>query len=362
MVIKRILKIFLIVIVSILLIAIGYVGYVLIQYNRIEDNVVLDIIDNESAKDEDIKLDTTYTVVSYNIGFGAYLQDYTFFLDGGYESWARSEELVISNINDIADNVASLNPDFVFFQELDLDSTRTYHVNEKDLIDEKFPSFSSVVAINYHSAFLMYPFYKPHGASNSSMVTYSKYQLTSSLRRSLPISTTLSKLVDLDRCYTVSRIPTENGKELVLYNVHFSAYGSSDEIRTGQMSMLFGDMKAEYEKGNYCVCGGDFNHDFTGTSTQELNGGATVDFGWAQPFPSDLLAEYEGIKRCDNYSSGIIEPTCRNCDVPYEKGNFTIVVDGFLVSDNVEIVYLENIQTDFMYSDHNPVILKFSLK
>ena len=58
------------------------------------------------------------------------------------------------------------------------------------------------------------------------------------------------------------------GKELVLYNVHLSAYGGSDEIRTAQMTMLFNDMKAEYEKGNYTVCGGDFNHDFTGDSNK----------------------------------------------------------------------------------------------
>ena len=35
---------------------------------------------------------------------------------------------------------------------------------------------------------------------------------------------------------------------------------------------LFEDMAAEYQKGNYVICGGDFNHDFTGDSSQKLNG------------------------------------------------------------------------------------------
>ena len=192
------------------------------------------------------------------------------------------------------------------------------------------------------------------------MLTLSKYKISSALRRSLPISESFSKFLDLDRCYSVSRIPVENGKELVLINVHLSAYGGSDEIRKAQMTMLFNEIKDDYEKGNYVVCGGDYNHDFTGTSTQKLNGGETVDFGWAQPFPDDLLPDC--IVRADNYTDGKTEPTCRDCDVPYKEGNFTIIVDGFLVSKNVEITYLENVQTGFAYSDHNPVVMKFLLK
>ena len=151
----------------------------------------------------------------------------------------------------------------------------------------------------------------------------------------------------------------ENGRELVLYNVHLSAYGGSDEIRAAQMNMLFSDMLEEYRAGNYCVCGGDFNHDFTGDSTQRLNGGETAEFGWAQPFPIDMLPK--GLIRCTDYTCGEQRPTCRNCDIPYEEGNFTIIVDGFIVSDNVTVTFLENVQTGFTYSDHNPVVMRFTL-
>ena len=218
---------------------------------------------------------------------------------------------------------------------------------------------AEVDAVNYHSAFLMYPFSQPHGSSNSSLVTFSSVGITGAVRRSLPISTGFSKFLDLDRCYTVSRVPTENGRELVLYNVHLSAYGGSDEIRAAQMNMLFGDMLGEYRQGNYVVCGGDFNHDFTGNSTQVLNGGEMTDFGWAQPFPIEMLPE--GLTRCDNYTGEVTQPTCRNCDIPYVEGNFTIIVDGFIVSDNVTVNYLENVQTGFRYSDHNPVLMRFVL-
>ena len=38
------------------------------------------------------------------------------------------------------------------------------------------------------------------------------------------------------------------------------------------------------------------------------------------------------------------------------------MADGFIVSDNVEVVYYENIDLQYAYSDHDPVILKFRLK
>ena len=62
------------------------------------------------------------------------------------------------------------------------------------------------------------------------------------------------------------------------------------------------------------------------------------------------------------YKNDIQVPTCRNCDIPYKEGNFTIIVDGFLVTDNEESVSVENVKTDFVYSDHNPVVLEFELK
>ena len=102
------------------------------------------------------------------------------------------------------------------------------------------------------------------------------------MRRSLPISESFSKFVDLDRCYAISRIPVKDGKMLCLYNMHMSAYGSSDEIRTGQLSMLYEDMEADYSAGNYVICGGDFNHNLR-TENQENAP------EWAYLFPRESL-------------------------------------------------------------------------
>lgn len=342
---------------ALLLVLLGYVAYVMIDYSRIPDKQELEI--DRIAPNESVQTGTEYVIVTQNLGFGAYTQDFTFFMDGGTQSRAESRESVIACITEGALTVASQSPDFILFQEVDLDSTRSHHTNQYDLLREHFSDFSSTYAVNYDSAYLMYPFHSPHGASYSSLATFSRFDITSSLRRSFPISTSLSKFLDLDRCYSVSRIPVQGGRELVLYNVHASAYGSDDSIRQAQMSMLFEDMNAEYQKGNYVICGGDFNHDFTGDSSQKLNG-ADADFGWAQPFPAEMLPT--GFTRCIDYAGDTLYPTCRNCDIPYEPGNFTIIVDGFIVSDNVSCTEVRHVDTAFTYSDHAPVVMTFTLE
>ena len=65
----------------------------------------------------------------------------------------------------------------------------------------------------------------------------------------------------------------------------------------------------------------------------------------------------------DNFSFATSKnaPTCRSTDMPYEKGvNYTVVIDGFIVSKNIKVEKILNIDTDFKYSDHNPVYLEFS--
>ena len=337
----------------------SYVAYVFLSYNRIEDNKALVVKGNA---DDAASAGREYTIVSYNIGFGAYTADYTFFMDGGKESRARSKDSVLTCTDGTAKTALSFKPDFALFQEVDTSSTRSYHVNEAARIAELFDeagSFDRVFARNYHSAYLLYPFLQPHGASRSGLLTISRANIASSLRRSLPISTGFNKILDLDRCYNITRIPVDNGKELVLVNVHTSAYGTDASQGNAQMEMLFKDLQTEYEKGNYVVCGGDFNHDFTGTSREYFNPGTEKSFSWCQPFPEELLPR--GFSRCTDYAQGMIS-TSRNADIPYSKDSFVVILDGFIISDNVSCNYVQNVDTGYKYTDHNPVVMKFTLK
>lgn len=351
-------KILLGVLAGILAIILIYLAYVLISYNRIGDNQELDV--EGRAKASAARVDTEYTAMTYNIGFGAYTPDFTFFLDGGKQSWAASKDSVIDCIDGDIDLLKKHRVDFALLQEVDTNSTRSYHVDQAQRIRDAFDDMSSTFAVNYHSAFLFYPIFQPHGASNSGVLTLSGVQIDSGLRRSLPISESLSKFLDLDRCYSVNRIPTENGKELVLINTHLSAYGTNGDLQSQQLEKLFGDMREEYEKGNYVICGGDFNHDFLGNSKEIFNDEVTEEYSWAAPFPDEMIPAH--FKKVTDYKSGVTVPSCRNCDKPYGPDCFTVIVDGFIVSDNVEVTCVDVVDNQFTYSDHNPVEMKFKLK
>lgn len=353
-------KIPLILIAVVLIAVIVYVAYVFISYSRIDDNT--EIIPEGTGKSTAVKADTEYTVMTYNVGFGAYTPDFTFFMDGGKSSWAESKESVIACIDGAADVIKEHQADFAFLQEVDYDSTRSYHVDERVQLMNAFPEHSSAFAVNYHSPFLFYPFTQPHGASYSGLLTLSETTIVSATRRSLPIATDVKKILDLDRGYSLSRVPVDNGKELVLLNTHTSAYGTDGNLQKQQMQMMFDDMKAEYDKGNYVICGGDFNHDFTGDSKYQLNKDVPGDLDalmWCADFPAELIPE--GFSRVMDYK-GELKPTARNTDVPYGENCFVITVDGFIVSDNVVPSHVDVVDTGFEYSDHNPVEMRFSLK
>lgn len=122
---KKPLKITLISLLSVLGVAIlvpaSYVGYVYFSYYRIGNT---DLTPIEVTSSTSVKKSTTYSCSTYNVGFGAYSQDYTFFLDTGYDdngnatcghySTARSKEEVLFNIQGASKTINELGVDFAY--------------------------------------------------------------------------------------------------------------------------------------------------------------------------------------------------------------------------------------------------------
>ena len=351
---KKVLKIILYILLALVVLVGAYVVYVMVAYYRVEDNLSLDVM---GAADTTAATDTEYSVLTYNVGFGAYSADYSFFMDGGEHSWALSEEAVHTNINGAIDTIAKYSPDFMLLQEVDTDSTRSYHMDETVPFITAFNNYDYTFAQNYDSPYLFYPFNQPHGKSVAGLLTLSSCDIESAVRRSLPIEGGFMKFLDLDRCYSVQYLPVENGKTLCLYNLHLSAYSSDGSIATEQLKLLIEDMSAEYAAGNYVICGGDFNKDLKGDSGAVF-GVSGENQSWAQPFPFELLPEDFTLQ----INTGDPMPTSRNADMPYTPGtSFVISLDGFITSANVTVSQVEVIDTGFAYSDHNPVRMVFTL-
>ena len=375
---KKVIKITGIILLALVIVLAAYIIYLYASYHRIPDNQELQVeeISQNTEAGNELTTEKNYSALTYNIGFGAYTPDFSFFMDGGKSSWAKSKDSVKETIKGAGELVASKDPDFALVQEIDLDATRSYHVNEYSILKENIPAYNCVFAQNYDSAFLFYPFTQPHGKSKAGLALFSKYPITGSMRRSFPISTSFTKFFDLDRCYSISRVPVDNGKELVIFELHMSAYGNSDAIREGQIRMLSEDMQKEYEAGNYVICGGDFNHDLKAADTQSKASDADNNTqtgsedsaepeSWAYPFPRSELPEHFSfcLDQLSEDEKNNLWNSARNADMEYVPGEtYTVTLDGFIISHYVEFTHYENVTTGSSYSDHDPVYMEFQLK
>ena len=309
----------------------GYVAYVAIQYYRIDDNVTLEVVDSKSRT---VEAGMEYSVMTYNAGFGAYSPEYSFFMDTGVMAdsgkqvtgkYAKGMDKadVRKNVDGQISEFRKADPDFCFLQEVDETADRSYRINMKEEFISSAQEYGATYAENFHTANLFYPFNDPMGITNAGILTLSKYNIESAARRSFPLT-----------------------------------------VRAKQLEMLNRVLAEEYSKGNYVIAGGDFNHcliaDKFASDAEALSHFKSKQLvpEWVKNSVLHSSELAEGFTICADAD----EATCRGADIPYEKGvNYVNTIDGFIVSANVRAVSVKTVPTEYAYSDHNPVILKFAL-
>ena len=139
------------------------------------------------------------------------------------------------------------------------------------------------------------------------------------------------------------------------FNLHLSAYSSDGNISDDQLELLITDKAEEYAAGNYILGGGDMNKDLLGDSSDYF-GIKGDQYTWAKPLNTKFFEDKPLHLVC---SSNV--PSCRVADAPYSPQQFVVLIDGFIVSDNIEVISNTTISTGFQYSDHNPVEMSFKL-
>jgi len=345
---------------AVLAVFLAYLLYLWVKSFRIQDQLPLEISGSEPSSRQIAIPGKEYSILSYNIGFGAFVQDYSFFMDGGKESRARSRESVCQTIEAISQQINGYNADISLIQEVDRNSTRSYHLDELELLRQKLKGQQTVFACNYHSPYLIVPISCPHGASVSGIATFSKLLIDSAKRFCLPIQNGFARLMDLDRCYSVSKIPVEGNRYLCIYSLHLSAYSTDPTLSDRQVKVLVEDMEQQRKQGNYVIAGGDFNKDFLGYSGDWFVSNGEKHSG-VSPFPFYLIPQ--SIQVVFPYDKEHAVATCRNAHMPYVEGvTYLQTIDAFLVSDNIEVKSIEVINEKYRYSDHNPIVMSFKLK
>lgn len=293
-------------------------------------------------------------ILTFNTGYAGLDKTQDFFMDGGSQVQPDSRQEVEENLQGIAGILKEHPADVYFLQEVDLDSKRSYRIDQQAYYQENL-DLPGVFACNFKCDFIPYPL-PPIGKVESGILTMTDLAVSSASRISLPESFSWPvKTCNLKRCMLETRIPlTGTDRELVLINFHLEAYDSG-EGKIRQSQMLAEKLQKEYEAGNYVIAGGDFNQTFEGIDKYPLK---DTD-NWAPGvIGEDSLPEHFSFAVDDSY------PTCRLLNEPY-SGSFdtaqVYVLDGFLVSDNIKVNQVSVINTDFAYTDHQPVRLEVRL-
>ncbi len=323
-------------------------------------------IENQGAAAPEVIRDSVLSFVTWNLGFGGLGEESEFFFDHGnmYFSVGRMvrapEEAVRKNNEGIFFNTQTLKSDFFLYQEVDVRSKRSYYANQHDSIRAQLPDYAAYFAPNYRSPLVPIPVFEPwhfYGEVESGLGTYSKYQPYASERIQLPGEFSWPvRLFQLDRCVALHRFRVANGKELVVMNVHNSAYDADGSLKREQMKFLRELCLEEYGKGHYVIVGGDWNQVPPFFRFDGFMPGNTQGYTQTNIAPDFLPGDWQW-----GYDPRV--PSNRKTKDTYKPGEtFVTLIDFFLVSPNVRMLKVKTIDRQFQFSDHQPVYMQVELR
>ncbi|PLX20487.1 MAG: hypothetical protein C0599_08975 [Salinivirgaceae bacterium] len=296
------------------------------------------------------------SVLIWNIGYAGLGEDMDFFYDGG-EKMQTSKGIAKLNLDAILKFLESAkNNDFLLLQEVDLNSKRSYEIDQMEKIRSLLTEFNWYFAYNFKVNFVPMPLGNPLGKVNSGILSGSKFTPAKVTRHQFSGNYAWPKSIFmLDRCYTSMAFPLNATDTLFIVNTHNTAYDEG-ELRALQTAQLKEWVMKKYKNGNYVVVGGDWNQtppniaiDYFGQNPASKNFTPKI-------LPEDFLP--------NNWSLIYDEkaPTNRGLNTRLTENSYKTLIDYFLISPNIKSIDIETINLDFKHSDHNPVRLVFKIK
>lgn len=305
-------------------------------------------------------LDSTLSLMIWNLGYAGLGADHSFFMDGGKDvrpSRADSERYLQGILDFLRKEQET---DFILLQEVDRDSRRSYGTDQAQAIAEVLPGHNWYFAPNFKVRYIPVPFdpipfSRPIGHVHSGLVSLTKASAASAERYSFPGRFPWPEgIFHLDRCFLEKHYPLGNGRDLVVINSHNSAYDGG-LLKAEEMAMLREHLLELERQGHYIIVGSDWNQ-------------CPPDFD-PKTFKKDE-SEYDQQNIAPDYlpegwtwAYDPSTPTNRKVSAPYQANStFTTVIDFFLLSPNVELLEVSGVHLDFANSDHQPVRLTVKLR
>ena len=307
-----------------------------------------------------VKFNEEYQALTFNIGYGSLGKDEDFVMDGGKKGIPESREVVEGYLAGIKDIINTYSSEFYFIQEVDINSRRSYKINQQQyILDNLGTTYNSTFALNYKALFVPFPFSFTQymGKVESGVSTFTNFKVENSERHQFPGGFSWPvRTVNLKRGMLVNYHKIEGSdKMFVVVNLHMSAYDSSGKLREQEMAYLK-DFMIEHKKiGNYVLIGGDFNQTFPEVSLEVRE----------NPYFTPYKIEDTYLPEGYQFKIDPNVTTSRLLNQPYNpsdiENTYYFIIDGFIVSDNIEVTLVEGLDLGYVHSDHNPVRLKFKL-
>ena len=288
----------------------------------------------------------SFTVVTYNLGY----------LSGLANNTSTQPERAFFEANQ-AQAIAALkstNPDVVAFQEIDFGASRSYEVNQSEVIAQALSLGSGAIAINWDKNYVPFPYWPPaahFGKILSGQAILSRFPIEKNNR------TVLQKVAGnnfvynafyLDRVLQVSEIDV-GGKTVVVMNTHLEAF---DEQTRVEQTRFVRSLAEEYAQNNPVILVGDFNSALNRATFTTATGD---NLGETQFSIKEMIAS-------ESFVSAVTQSDW-NSSVTFPSNSPKYKLDYiFYTPSTLEVTDAQVIGAAGEASDHLPLMATFQLK
>lgn len=290
------------------------------------------------------------SVTTWNIGYAALGARADFLIDGGNHLRVLSKPEIEGATRKIGNKLLEFDSNVILLQENAGASFLTRGVSVRRILNSALKDKGTCYWSDFSTRFVPRPLRINHGMSVYTGMVHNGC-------RAIALPQDPSYYYGFLKKYyggVVTRVPIEGtDAEWVVINVHLSAFDESAAVRKKQLSALFALAGDEFSRGNHVVIGGDWNMKLSDAEFPHQT--ESKHLFWVFDFPMEMLPK--GWSVAADHSV----PTVRTLHQPFVSGeNYTMIIDGFVVSPNVETLSVNTADLEFSITDHQPVQAKFS--
>ncbi len=294
----------------------------------------------------------TLSIISYNMGFASGLMN--------NQAIKAPKSIFDNNLKKMNDAFNEVNPDFIAFQEIDIDSNRSYNINQVKEISKATNIRYSVYLSNWNKRYLPFPYWPPsvhYGKVFSGHSLHSKYPINYQKRHNLkqPLDKPYHyNKLSLSRIFQECEVQIGN-KKLMIINVHLEPFSTINRMKQAKLLIEL----YEKHKNKAVIITGDMNSippyatkfkDFPNDpDNDDYTGDNTIK----------ILLSKTGLKSVISKKQYEIKP---KDSFTYPSGDPTRKIDFILYNDKISPIEARIFKEVGTASDHLPIYFKFSIK